>query len=530
MREYHILFTGVGRRVELLQAFRDAALSCGLNLKLYGADMAGTAPALAFCDAVCLVPAMRDPAYIPALLELCKSKEIDLVIPTIDTDLLVLSENRARFAAQGTRVMISSPQTVGICRNKVRTAAFFAENGFHTPVPVTDWREYKGGWPAFIKPVDGSSSIDSHKVGDLEELIYLSSKVENYLIQPFIRGREYTVDAFCDWDGEPLLICPRERLQVRTGEVIKTRIELDPRMIREAAAVCRLLRPCGPVTIQLIRDEAGEDWFIEINPRYGGGAPLSMKAGARSAEVILRLLAGMPLPEYPILDGAIYSRFDQSVCISGGLGTVKGVIFDLDDTLYPEKDYVRSGFRAVARYLDRDVEDFLWQAFSEGKPAIDALAEEFDLAEDKTAILEVYRSHTPEIRLFDGAAELLTALREKGCKLGVITDGRPEGQRKKLAALGLDALVDDVLITDELGGEAFRKPCDIAFRILQRRWGLPFENLLYVGDNPAKDFQAIRQLGMHSVCVTRPDGLYVQEACTVDRLSPEQLRQRLLEE
>lgn len=92
-----IRFTGVGRSIELLQAFRDAALVLNKELKICGADMAGTAPALAYRDYVRRVVAMKDPAYIDNLLEICKEDKIDLVIPTIDTDLLVLSENRERF-------------------------------------------------------------------------------------------------------------------------------------------------------------------------------------------------------------------------------------------------------------------------------------------------------------------------------------------------------------------------------------------------------------------------------------------------
>ena len=93
----------------------------------------------------------------------------------------------------------------------------------------------------------------------------------------------------------------------------------------------------------------------------------------------------------------------------------------------------------------------------------------------------------------------------------ILTDGRPEGQRNKLRALGLESLADDILITDELGGPQFRKPCDIAFRILQTRWRLPAAEIVYVGDNPVKDFQAPRQLGMKCLRVDNPEGLYARE-------------------
>lgn len=122
--------------------------------------------------------------------------------------------------------------------------------------------------------------------------------------------------------------------------------------------------------------------------------------------------------------------------------------------------------------------------------------------------MNVYRTHKPDIHLYEGVVELLTKLNQKGIKTGIITDGRPEGQKMKIAGLGLGKLVNDIIITDELGGIQFRKPCDIAFRIMQTRWRLPAGQIVYVGDNFAKDFQAPRQLGMKSIYFKNSDGLY----------------------
>ncbi len=501
-----ILFTGVGRRIELLQAFRNAALVLNKDLKIYGADMAGTAPALAYCDFTRRVVAMKDPEYIQNLLDICVADRIDLLIPTIDTDLLVLSENKAKFEAIGTRVMISTPDKIGICRDKNNTSQFFVDCGLHAPMPVNDWKEYRSGFPAFIKPKDGSSSINAFKVENEEELEVYAGQVEDYIVQPFVSGKEYTIDIFCDWSGNPVSIVPRERLQVRAGEVLKTQIYMDPIMIEESKTLCKAFKPCGPMTVQLIRDNAGVDWFIEINPRFGGGAPLSMKAGARSAEAILKLMDGDEIEEHRIADGAIYSRFDQSVCITEGEGQIKGVIFDLDDTLYSEKEYVKSGYKAVSDYLGGGYEEKLWGFFEAGKPAIDELLKGLCRESEKTEVLKVYRSHKPDIHPYSGVAEMIAALKARGIKVGIITDGRPEGQRNKLEALGLQ--VNDVIITDELGGIQFRKPCDIAFRIMMKRWRLNPADIVYVGDNLAKDFQAPQQLGMKSIYFKNPDGLY----------------------
>lgn len=259
---------------------------------------------------------------------------------------------------------------------------------------------------------------------------------------------------------------------------------------------------------KLIWDDKGVDWFIEITPRYGGGAPLSMKAGARSVEVILHLLDDEEVGEYEIADGAVYSRFDQSVCITEGKGQIECVIFDLDDTLYPEKEYVRSGYKAVRDYLGGGYEGNLWNYFEAGKSAIDELLGELGRQDDKDKAIEVYRRHKPNIHLYPGVIEMIKVLRVKGIKIGIITDGRTEGQRLKLSALNLFPFIDDVIITDELGGTQFRKPCDIAFRIMLTKWRLNPADIVYVGDNTEKDFRASQLLGMRNVWFNNPDGIY----------------------
>lgn len=191
------------------------------------------------------------------------------------------------------------------------------------------------------------------------------------------------------------------------------------------------------------------------------------------------------------------------------LDGVDAVIFDLDDTLYSEKQYVRSGYKAVAKLLgDEALADRLWTYFENGKPAIDELLNELGCMGRKEECLEAYREQIPEITLYDGVVDLILELKSKGIKVGIITDGRVSGQKRKLQALGLDKLIDDIIITDELGGTQFRKPCDIAFRIVQRRWSIPFEQIVYVGDNAEKDFQAPKQLGMRTLYFENEDGLY----------------------
>ena len=188
---------------------------------------------------------------------------------------------------------------------------------------------------------------------------------------------------------------------------------------------------------------------------------------------------------------------------------IAAVIFDLDDTLYPEKDYVRSGYKAAAALFPEapDMAEKLWEAFENGLPAFDAVLGAEGLLARKEEALRAYRFQTPEIRLYPGAEELLRRLRQTK-QLGIITDGRPEGQRAKIAALGLERMVDEIIVTDELGGIEYRKPNPAAFERMAERLGLPFEAMAYVGDNVKKDFIAPEGLGMRSIRFLNPDGLY----------------------
>lgn len=175
-------------------------------------------------------------------------------------------------------------------------------------------------------------------------------------------------------------------------------------------------------------------------------------------------------------------------------------VFDLDDTLYSEKEYVRSGFKAAApeRF------DELWQAFLNGQPAFDTV-----LGEGAKAALETYRSHKPNISLYPGVRAMLERIKASGRKLAMVTDGRPGGQRNKIAALEIEELFDRIIITDELGGIEFRKPCSLAFEMLQREFKLPFEKMAYIGDNKKKDFIASEKLGMKSIYFKNNGGLYI---------------------
>lgn len=202
---------------------------------------------------------------------------------------------------------------------------------------------------------------------------------------------------------------------------------------------------------------------------------------------------------------------EQILDCESHLENIDAVIFDLDDTLYGEKEYVRSGYQAVAAGFPQvdAMAEKLWDAFKKRLPAIDVVLEGEGISspETKAKALQLYRSHIPEISLYPGVRALLGRLKGKKL-LGLITDGRPEGQRAKIEALGIRDDFQQIIITDELGGVECRKPNQAAFVSMQQMLQVPFARMVYIGDNPQKDFVAPQALGMRTIYFKNRDGLY----------------------
>jgi putative hydrolase of the HAD superfamily len=199
--------------------------------------------------------------------------------------------------------------------------------------------------------------------------------------------------------------------------------------------------------------------------------------------------------------------------VTNHLQGIQAVIFDLDDTLYSEKEYVRSGYRQVARCVPsvERAEEKLWQFFLDKKPAIDELLTTEGIFDDATraACVRAFRSQMPDdLHFYEGVDAMLTSLREQGYRLGIITDGRVEAQSAKIKALGLEQRVDKIIITDSLGGVEYRKPCPKSYMLMKEAFQTEYAEMVYVGDNLKKDFIACEQLGIRAIHLVNPDGLY----------------------
>lgn len=195
---------------------------------------------------------------------------------------------------------------------------------------------------------------------------------------------------------------------------------------------------------------------------------------------------------------------------------IKAVIFDLDDTLIPERDYVISGLTASAAVLsDKDngveaVISSLIRLFDQSPSEVfNRYIDEHGLPSSLLGkCLQIYRAHKPNIHLNKEAISILKWLRGYGVLLGLITDGRPEGQRAKIEALHLEDYMNTIIVTDELGGISYRKPNPLAFKMVMERLAVTPNEAIYVGDNPQKDFLAPNSLGMVSVMYTGIQGLH----------------------
>ncbi len=292
-----LLFTCVGRRVELLQAFRAAARRLRLRLRLVGTDSDPTAPALYCVDEPVLVPRASDPGCMPALLEAVRTHGAHMLIPTTDTDLAVVSEQREQIAAAGCVPLIANPGVIATCRDKMLTYEHLRRHGIDTP--ATYGREQvlalpTRTFPLFIKPRAGSASQWVHKLEDERDLDYYLHRVQDPIVQEFVEGVEHTLDVYVGLSGQPRCVVPRARWQVRTGEVSKGVVVKDPEIMNAGRRVVESLGSSvrGVVTLQCIVTPQRRIRFIEINPRFGGGAPLGIAAGADYPAWLLQELRG----------------------------------------------------------------------------------------------------------------------------------------------------------------------------------------------------------------------------------------------
>jgi carbamoyl-phosphate synthase large subunit len=291
----NVLITSAGRRSSLTLGFKESAGPLGW--RVLAAEVDALAPACALADGAFQVPRVTDPSYISCLLDICREQSVGLIIPTIDTELMVLAENQERFLQAGARAVVSEPRFIEICQDKWKTFQAMGAEGI--AVPESWLPEHPFPRPMdrmFVKPRAGSASLNAFPAtpGSLGHLLTL---ITDPIIQEFLDGSEVTIDAFLDFQGRPIHFVPRERIRTRGGESIQgvtTDLpELDA-WVQGVLEACSRLGARGPITIQAFMTSRGPV-LTEINPRFGGGFPLARAAGGDYPAWILALHRGETL-------------------------------------------------------------------------------------------------------------------------------------------------------------------------------------------------------------------------------------------
>jgi len=313
----NVLFTSVGRRVELIKAWKKAYVDLDIDGEIIGTDIDPLASASNFVDSFYIVPRSEHEDFIPTIQEICIENNINLLFPLNDNDLRPLSLGKKILEKNEIIVAISQIKSIETTVDKWSTYQFFKNVGIKTPKTWIPNDNNKSDFPLLIKPRNGSAGKDVIKVNDQRELEFYIPRIKDPIVQELINGPEVTTDVICDFKGSIIGIVNRERLEVRWGEVAKGRTIYNKNIIKNCEKIIDNLDIVGPITVQCILKE-NNAYFIEINARYGGGAPLGFAAGVQSPHWYLSIVSGieLDLPSIGSYKQNLYlSRYDNSIFI-----------------------------------------------------------------------------------------------------------------------------------------------------------------------------------------------------------------------
>ena len=286
----NILITSAVQRVALVKEFQETLTRFFSDGKVYTTDMTPKlAPAAYVSDGCFEVPRCTSEDYIESLLTICLGNGIGLIVPTIDTELSILSANKEIFAKQGISVSVSDYEFVMMCRDKRNTGDFFEKHSIRVPRPID---KNHPTFPLFAKPYDGSLSTNLHYIKKSEELTEELMNDPKLLFMEYIDKevyKEYTVDMYYGRDHRVKCIVPRERIKIRAGEINKGLTEKEPLMEYLYERLETIEGCVGCICIQVfLNRQSGDVVGIEINPRFGGGYPQTYAAGGNYPEYLIR--------------------------------------------------------------------------------------------------------------------------------------------------------------------------------------------------------------------------------------------------
>lgn len=316
----NILITSAGRRVSLVRFFKQELYKVFPDSRVITSDAnPNLSAACMVADDYFKVPRVSDPDYIAELLRLSLENDIRLIVPTIDTELLILSQNVELFRLNRIEIVISDYDIVKIFRDKRLTHTFFEKHEIRVAKEF-DKKEYT--LPLYLKPIDGSRSVDNFVITEESQLTSYHFSNDKLMFLEYLDHKkftEYTIDLYYDRNSDLKCFIPRKRIEVRDGEVnkavtTKTRFIYD---IWKKLAFVKGFRGC--ITLQVFVNIHDESLYgIEINPRFGGGYPLSYLAGGNFPKWIIQeyLLGENNIPAFENWEeNLMMLRYDDEVLV-----------------------------------------------------------------------------------------------------------------------------------------------------------------------------------------------------------------------
>lgn len=324
-KQNNILITSAGTRVSLVNIFKTELQLLFPDAKVLTTDLNPEfAPACRVSDGYFKVPPVLDEKYIPTLLKITVENNVGLIIPTIDTCLLKMSENIEIFKEHNISIAVSDTLLIKKFNDKKLTNEFFESKNIAV-AKLFSKTDYE--LPLYIKPIDGSSSIDNFIIRLHDELHHYHFRNEKLLFFEYLDHdlhTEFTIDMYFDKNSKLISLVPRQRLEVRQGEVKKaiTKDLFFNPIIWNIFKDIKGLRGC--ITLQIfVNHTTNKIYGIEVNPRFGGGYPLTYLAGANFPKWLIQeyLFGDVELPEFhDWKKNLLMLRYDGEVLIPDFLG------------------------------------------------------------------------------------------------------------------------------------------------------------------------------------------------------------------
>lgn len=317
----NILITSAGQRVSLVKSFKKEIKKRDENGKVYTVDLNPIlAPACHVSDGHRQVPRVTDINYLYELLGICMEWDIKIIIPTIDTELQVLSRHKNMFLENGIIPIVSERHFIDVCRDKRKINDFFVEHGIEIPKQMTK-DDYT--FPFFIKPYDGSLSKDIFLIKSEEDLSSYHFENPKLMFMEYIdhdKYDEYTVDCYYDKKNRLKCAVPRKRIFVRSGEINKGVTHKNEIVENIKNKLGYIEGAVGCLTMQFFFNQKTKRMVaIEINPRFGGGYPLSYLSNANYPAWIIDEYLYNEEKEYfeAWEENLLMLRYDDEVLVRG---------------------------------------------------------------------------------------------------------------------------------------------------------------------------------------------------------------------